>query len=127
MLVARTYRLVHCVAHLVLFANLTSAKREEVDVSSSRAGDSSQDIQQPRHSAHYAQHGHVRVNTLDSRMLDATVQVVEVLSEPDFAHNVKAEEHRPCRDIHGFSSILGNLGIEQIRLCLDTRFIRAKC
>jgi hypothetical protein len=41
-------------AYLVLFANLTSAKREEVRVPSSSAGNGPQDIQQPRHSAHYA-------------------------------------------------------------------------
>jgi hypothetical protein len=127
MLIASIYGLVHCVAYLVLLANLTSAKREEVDVSSSRTGDSPQDIQQPRHSAHYAQHGHVRVDTLDSRVLDATVQVIEILSEPDFAHNIKAEEHRPGRHIHGLSGILRDLSFEQIRLCLDTRFICAKC
>jgi hypothetical protein len=60
-------------------------------------------------------------------MLDATVQIIEVLSEPDFAHNVEAEEHGPRRDVHWVSGILGNLSIEQVRLCFDARLVRAEC
>jgi hypothetical protein len=80
----------------MLLPNLASAKREELGVPSGGTGNGPKHIQQPRHSAHYTQHSHVRMHPLDRGVLNAACEVVEVLAEADFAHHVEAEEHGPC-------------------------------
>jgi hypothetical protein len=81
---------------LVLFTNLASAKGKEFGVACGGSRDGAKDVEQPWNSAHYAQHGHVRVDAFDGGMLDAGFEVIEVFAETDFAHDVEAEEHAPC-------------------------------
>ena len=107
----------------MFLTDLNGAELEELGLSSSRPGYGSKDVQQPRHGAHYAQHGHMGMYALYCRMLNAAYEVVEVFSEPNLAHDIEAKEHCPRRHIHRASGRFDQLRSEQVCLGLDARLI----
>ena len=66
------------------------------------------------------------MDTLNGCMFDTGVQVIEVLGEAHFSHDIETKEHGPGSCIEWLSEIGLDLRGEQVCLALDTGFVRSE-
>lgn len=77
--------------HLLLTLNLVSAPFEKPKVTCSSARNAAHYIRKPWDVAEDCENNHVVMYAFYSRMLEPRAQVVEILAESDFAHDIKTE------------------------------------